>query len=88
MSLVRLCVCDGTVSGGMVWSLRPHTINLFTSNSAYLPGTGDTVIHMAVPPERGLSIAPSVWLTFAITPNAGDSGAQFLLVGDCVRAIP
>ena len=30
----------------------------------------------------------SVGLTFAITPNVGDSGAQFLLVGDCVRAIP
>ena len=30
----------------------------------------------------------TVWLTFAITPNVGDSGAQFLLVGDCVRAIP
>ena len=30
----------------------------------------------------------SVGLTFAITPNVGDSGAQFLLEGDCVRAIP
>ena len=30
----------------------------------------------------------SVRLTLAITPNVGDSGAQFLLVGDCVRAIP
>ena len=27
-------------------------------------------------------------LTLAIAPNVGDSGAQFLLVGDCVRAIP
>ena len=30
----------------------------------------------------------SVGLTDAIAPNVGDSGAQFLLVGDCVRAIP
>lgn len=27
-------------------------------------------------------------LTAAIAPNVGDSGAQFLLVGDCVRAVP
>ena len=27
-------------------------------------------------------------LTFAITPNASNSGAQFLVVGDCVRAVP
>ena len=30
----------------------------------------------------------TVGLTAAITPNVGDSGAQFMLVGDCVRAIP
>lgn len=30
----------------------------------------------------------SVWLTLAITPNVGDSGALFMVVGDCVRAIP
>ena len=30
----------------------------------------------------------TVRLTFAITPNVGDSGASFLIVGDCVRAIP
>ena len=29
-----------------------------------------------------------VGLTNAIAPNVGDSGAQILLVGDCVRAIP
>ena len=29
-----------------------------------------------------------VGLTAAIIPNVDDSGAQFLLVGDCVRAIP
>ena len=30
----------------------------------------------------------SVGLTLAITPNVGDSGAVFMVVGDCVRAIP
>ena len=30
----------------------------------------------------------SVWLTTAIIPNADDSGAQFISVGDCVRALP
>ena len=30
----------------------------------------------------------TVGLTLAIIPNVDDSGAQFLLGGDCVRAIP
>ena len=30
----------------------------------------------------------SNWLTLAITPNVGDSGALFMVVGDCVRAFP
>ena len=30
----------------------------------------------------------SVWLTPAIFPNVEDSGAQFISVGDCVRALP
>ena len=30
----------------------------------------------------------TVGLTLAIFPNVDDSGVQFLLVGDCVRAIP
>ena len=29
-----------------------------------------------------------VWLKLAIPPNVGNSGVQFLIVGDCVRAIP
>ena len=28
------------------------------------------------------------WLKSAIPPNVGNSGVQFLVVGDCVRAIP
>ena len=28
------------------------------------------------------------WLKSAIPPNVGNSGVQFLIVGDCVRAIP
>ena len=28
------------------------------------------------------------WLKPAISPNVGDSGAQFLIEGDCVRATP
>lgn len=30
----------------------------------------------------------AVGLTPTITPNVGNSSAQFLLVGDCVRAFP
>ena len=28
------------------------------------------------------------WLKSAIPPHVGNSGVQFLVVGDCVRAIP
>ena len=30
----------------------------------------------------------SVGLTLAIIPNVNNSGVQFLVVGDCVRAVP
>ena len=52
-----------------------------------LPGTGDTVIKQAVPPggDSALHLAK---LKLAISPNVGNSGAQFLVVGDCVRASP
>ena len=49
---------------------------------------GFTVIIEAVTPGRGWSIALRIWLTPAISPNVGNSAWQFLLVGNCVRAIP
>ena len=53
-----------------------------------LPGTEDTVINQAVPPGGDSGIAHFAELKLAISPNVGDSGAQFLVVGDCVRASP
>ena len=52
-----------------------------------LPGTEGTVINKAVPPsgDRALHF---VRLKLVISPNVGDSGAQFLVGGDCVRASP
>ncbi len=55
---------------------------------AYLPGTGDYRDPQGGSPRVRPFHCTPVGLTFAITPNAGDSGAQFLLVGDCVRADP
>ena len=52
-----------------------------------LPGTGDTVIKQAVPPGGDLALHLAK-LKLAISPNVGNSGAQFLVVGDCVRASP
>ena len=52
-----------------------------------LPGTEDTVIKEAVPPG-GAHALHLAWLKLAISPNVGNSGAQFLVVGDCVRASP
>ena len=56
--------------------------------TSYLPGVEVNRDH-----EGGSSRArpfhcTSARLTPTITPNVGNSNAQFLLVGDCVRAIP
>ena len=48
---------------------------------------GVSVIKTAEPPERGFAIALSVELNFAILPNVENSGVEFLVVEDCVRAI-
>ena len=58
------------------------------SDNSYLPGVEVNRDH-----EGGSSRArpfhcTSARLTPTITPNVGNSNAQFLLVGDCVRAIP
>ena len=45
------------------------------------------MIKQAVPPG-GAQALHFAWLKLAISPNVGNSGAQFLLVGDCVRASP
>ena len=52
-----------------------------------LPGTEDTVIKQAVPPGGALALHLAK-LKLAISPNVGNSGAKFLVVGDCVRASP
>ena len=54
---------------------------------AYLPGTGDTLITKEVLPGRGTPLHSGV-LTPANIPNVDISGTQFLVAGDCVRAIP
>ena len=45
------------------------------------------MIKQAVPPGGDLALHLAK-LKLAISPNVGNSGAQFLLVGDCVRASP
>ena len=64
------------------------TGNMFSIGTVYLPGVEVNHDH-----EGGSSrVRPfhctSVGLTPTITPNVGNSNASFLLVGDCVRAIP
>ena len=45
------------------------------------------MINQAVPPGGDLALHLAQ-LKPAISPNVGNSGAQFLVVGDCVRASP
>ena len=59
-----------------------------SADEAYLPGVEVNRDH-----EGGSSrVRPlhctSDGLTPTITPNVGNSNAQFLIVGDCVRALP
>ena len=65
--------------------LQFHRLDLL---QAYLPG-----VELNRDQEGGSSrVRPGhctwVGLTPTITPNVGNSNASFLLVGDCVRAIP
>ena len=55
---------------------------------AYLPGTGVNSDPEGCSPRARPFHCTPVGLTLAIAPNVGDSGAQFLVVGDCVRALP
>ena len=54
---------------------------------AYLPGT--EVNHDQEGGSSGVRLfhCTKDWLTPTITPNVGNLSAQFLIVGDCVRAI-
>ena len=52
-----------------------------------LPGIEETVIKKAVPPGGDLALHFAL-LKLAISPNVGNSDAQFLVVGDCVCASP
>ena len=57
-------------------------------DEAYLPGTEETVIGNGGTSTVRPFHCTTVGLKRAIIPNVDDSGAQFMLVGDCVRAIP
>ena len=56
--------------------------------SSYLPGTGVNHDPEGGSPRVRLFHCTEEELTSTITPNVGNSSASFLLVGDCVRAIP
>ena len=56
--------------------------------ASYLPGTGVNHDHEGGSPRVRLFHCTEEELTSTITPNVGNSSASFLLVGDCVRAIP
>ena len=58
------------------------------NRQAYLPGTEETVIGNGGTSTVRPFHCTTVGLKRAIIPNVDDSGAQFMLVGDCVRAIP
>ena len=69
---------------------------LYTATSSYLP-SWQTLVNL---PDAGClwsrrqaaqveaSAVHLAWLKSAIPPNVGNSGVQFLVVGDCVRANP
>ena len=72
------------------WHCRfsPESRCLETADQAYLPGVGVNCDQQGSSPRARLLHCTSELLTPAISPNVGNSGAQFLLVGICVRANP
>ena len=58
------------------------------SNQAYLPGAEVNHDHEGGSSRMRLSHCTSGWLTPTMVSNVDHLSAQFLLVGDCVRAIP
>ena len=59
-----------------------------TFTRAYLPGVGVNCDQQGSSPRARQFHCTTELLTPAISPNVGNSGAQFLLVGICVRANP
>jgi hypothetical protein len=57
-------------------------------HSSYLPGVEVNHDQEGGSSKVRLFHCTSVELTLTITPNVGNLNASFLLVGDCVRAIP
>ena len=72
------------------WYCRfsPESGCLETADQAYLPGVGVNCDQQGSSPRARLLHCTPELLTPAISPNVGNSGAQFLLVGICVRANP
>ena len=55
---------------------------------AYLPGVGVNHDQQGGSPKVRPYHCTTAGLTLAINPNVVNSGVQFLVVGDCVRAVP
>ena len=81
--MIVLCIVELIEVGlfcmqfNLIRILLNHLLHMMTiaHNQAYLPGVGDTLIRKEVLPWRGLAIALSAGLTYAIFPNVKDSGA-------------
>lgn len=58
-----------------------------SNHLAYLPGTGVNADLRGRSPRASPFHCTSVGMTLAIIPNVDDSGALFLVVEDCVRAL-
>ena len=89
---------NDTHIGDVSLYLYIHTIILMRGQRRF--GDGKTVLGILTwhrgnrdrgrrcPHGEALPLHYTVGLTRAIIPNVDDSGVQFMLVGDCVRAIP
>ena len=75
-----------TFSGIVGFPPKSHCLE--TADQAYLPGVGVNCDQQGSSPRARLLHCTTELLTPAISPNVGNSGAQFLLVGICVRANP
>ena len=82
----NICLPPHFFQGFLNFSRQQSLLNKVSAS--YLPGTGVNHDHEGGSPRVRLFHCTEDELTSTITPNVGNSSASFLLVGDCVRAIP
>ena len=90
-----IALCYSSYATNWVWNSEPTSVSNSTSaQKQELSSGGLTYLAQGIPwssrrfPQVETVALHLAQLKLAISPNVGDSGAEFLVGGDCVRASP